>query len=192
VVDGVKARLAVGAVKAIREESRRAGMFLGRARPEDAVFAVDSVVCDARVIRDAAGSGATKLVEHSFGGSECELLSEAEPFRQFVQDFEVVLHTRRRRLHATTADHATFQIRERAVFFRPLCHRQHDVGEFRRFVQERIAHHEEFQRTKPLEDVPGVRRRDRDVRAHDEQAVDAVGPAERIEQFVCTPAFSRQ
>ena len=85
---------------------------------------------------------------------------------------------------ALAADDAAFEVGHRAVLFRPLRRRQHDVGHLRGLGEEEVGDGQEVERGQPRLDVVRRRRRDQRVEAHDEQGADAAVGAAALEQLV--------
>ena len=132
VIDGVKARAAARRRKLLDEEARRTGVRGVGTRPEDAVFLADALVGDAVVIGRAAGSGAAQLVEDIASAARREQRAMAQRIGNRHDRFEVGADVAGRGQCARSQDDAPLEIRHRAVFFRPLRGRQHDVGQGRR------------------------------------------------------------
>ena len=184
VIDGVKARAAARRRKLLDEEPRRAGVRGVGTRPEDAVFLADALVGDAVVIGRAAGSGAAQLVEDIAGAARREQRAMAQRIGNRHDRFEVGADVAGRGQRARSQDDAPLEIRHRAVFFRPLRGRQHDVGQGRGLRQKEVRHHQEVERLEPVLDPPGVGRGDRDVRTEHEQRPHAAVRAHRRQHFV--------
>src|SRR5262245_44207605 len=87
--DSEEPRAPVGVVEPLREQSRRAGMLLRRARPEHAVVRFDLCVSDSGVIGSRAGGRTPQFVEDTLRRAERELLAAAKSHREFAKHVEV-------------------------------------------------------------------------------------------------------
>ena len=182
----MKARAAGRRRKRVGEQARRARHGLQRTRPEHAVLARR---CGRRRCRNSRrcrrgsprATRRTRRVRLCKGEERalCRALARARTGCRCRSS-----HLPRRIDRAPAADDAPFEIGHRAILFRPLRGRQHDVGKLRRLGKKEVGDDEKVEALETIDDVRRVRRRDDRIRSDDEQRANAAGLARGVEQLV--------
>ncbi len=134
------------------------------------------------VVGEAAGGGQAQLVEDGLGVVAVGGRS-VEPLGQPCHDPQFAARTGRRLQGAPAAEHAALEVGHRAFLLGPLGHRQDDVGDRRGLGEEEVADHQQVEAAQAVDHGVGVGGRHHDVRAVHEEAADAVGLSQGLQQL---------
>src|SRR5207245_7380510 len=146
---GVKPRAPARRGEALSERTRRPGMVVGGAGPEDAALRVDLLVADTGIVGGPALAGAAQLLEDFARTGVAETVSVTEARGDVAQHFDVRPRARWRGLGAAAAHHAALEIRHRSFFLGPLRRWQDAVPPRRRLGEEEGRAGENAGRTQP-------------------------------------------
>src|SRR5262249_9337305 len=171
-----------GVPRARLEETRRAGMVLGGAGPEDAALALDALPGDAGVVGDAAGRRPPDLVEDLARSRELEAVRPSERAGDVLDDAPVLTRIPRARDRPVDLDDAPLRGGDRPLVLLLLRPGQHDVRVARGVVQEEVDRDVELETLELGAHEVAVGERHQRVEAHAEQAADLPGGdlAERL------------
>src|SRR5207245_6845056 len=181
---GVKPRAPARRGEALSERTRRPGMVVGGAGPEDAALRVDLLVADTGIVGGPALAGAAQLLEDFARTGIAETVSVTEACGDVAQHFDVRPRSRWRGLGAAAAHRPALELRHRSFFLGPLRRWQYDVRQRRRLGEEEVGDGEKVERTQPRFDPPRIGRGHDGVRANDQQRPHSVRLAQRRGQLV--------
>ena len=114
----------------IGEQAGRAARS-GGIRPVRGDPGVEQRVVDARVVGDPAGGGTARARRTPRSGSVEYSAGRIQPARELGHDPQLVAHAGGRLDGPATAQHATFEVRHRALLLGPLGDRKHDIRQLR-------------------------------------------------------------
>src|SRR5262249_12088602 len=182
----VESRLAVGEVEGSGatgdwipgprlEETRRPGMVLGRAGPEDAALALDALAGDPGLVGDAAGRRPPELVEDLARSRELEAVRPAERAGDVLDDAPVLPRVARARDRPVDLDDAPLGGGDRALVLLLLRPGEHDVRIARGVVQEEVDGDVELETLELVAHEGAVPQRDERVEANAGQAAEIPG-----------------
>ena len=165
----------------VQEEPRRAGAS-GGVGPVGGLAAVQHGVVDPGVVGQAAGGREPEFLEHGL-----RVLAEGggrvQHFSQPGHDPQLAADTGRGSEGPAAAEHAALEVGEGAFLLGPLGHRQDQVRLGGGLGEEEVAHHQEVQAAQARDHGVGVRGGHRHVGAVHEEAPDAVGLSQGLEEF---------
>ena len=165
----------------VQEQPRSPGAA-GGVGPVGRFAPVQHGVVDPGVVGQAALGRQAELLEHGL-----RVLAEGgggvQGFGQPGHDPQLAAHPGRGSEGPAAAEHAALEVGQGAFLLGPLGDRQDEVGLGGGLGEEEVADHQEVQAPQAGDHGVGVRRGNRHVGAVHEEAADAVGLSQRLQQL---------